>query len=142
MAPGLDVLFCGINPSIMSFERGHHFARPGNRFWPALHGSGFTPRLLTPYEDMELLRYGLGVTNMVDRPTRGVADLSDDEISAYVDTGEPLLVAGAFTIDSLGGPFIDRVEGDPSTVVGMSLSTLRRLTNELGMRWPDLWTPS
>lgn len=82
MAPGLDVLFCGINPSIMSFERGHHFARPGNRFWPALHGSGFTPRLMTPYEDMELLEYGLGVTNMVDRPTRGVADLSDDEMRA------------------------------------------------------------
>jgi TDG/mug DNA glycosylase family protein len=82
IAPGLSVLFCGINPSLLSAERGHHFARPGNRFWPALHGSGFTPRLLTPYEDMELLRYGLGVTNMVDRPTRGVADLSDDEMRA------------------------------------------------------------
>ncbi|MEA2466985.1 MAG: double-stranded uracil-DNA glycosylase [Thermoleophilaceae bacterium] len=82
IAPGLDVLFCGINPSLLSAERGHHFARPGNRFWPALHGSGFTPRLLTPYEDMELLEHGLGVTNMVDRPTRGVADLSADEMRA------------------------------------------------------------
>lgn len=80
MAPGLDVLFCGINPSIMSFERGHHFARPGNRFWPALHGSGFTDRLLSPDEDMELLGYGCGITNMVDRPTRGVADLSAEEM--------------------------------------------------------------
>ena len=71
-----------------------------------------------------------------------VSDITDDEIAAYVATGEPLLVAGAFTVDSLGGPFIDRVEGDPSTVVGMSLSTLRRLTNGLGVRWPDLWRRS
>lgn len=66
-------------------------------------------------------------------------DMTDDEIDAYVATGEPLHVAGAFTIDSLGGPFIDRVEGDPSTVVGMSLSTLRRLVDQLGVRWPQLW---
>ncbi|MEQ6896941.1 Maf family protein [Microbacterium sp. KR10-403] len=70
------------------------------------------------------------------------ADVTDDEIAAYVATGEPLLVAGAFTIDSLGGPFIDRVDGDPSTVVGMSLSTLRRLVRELGVRWTDTWTSS
>ncbi|TDN87854.1 Maf family protein [Microbacterium sp. BK668] len=67
------------------------------------------------------------------------ADMTDDEIDAYVASGEPLHVAGAFTIDSLGGPFIERVEGDPSTVVGMSLSTLRRLARELGVAWPDLW---
>jgi septum formation protein len=70
------------------------------------------------------------------------ADVTDDEIDAYVATGEPLLVAGAFTVDSLGGPFVERVEGDPSTVVGMSLSTLRRLVRELGVRWPDTWTSS
>lgn len=67
------------------------------------------------------------------------ADVTDAEIAAYVASGEPLLVAGAFTIDSLGGPFIVRVEGDPSTVVGMSLSTLRALATELGIAWPDLW---
>nr|WP_260149121.1 Maf family protein [Microbacterium endophyticum] len=66
-------------------------------------------------------------------------DVTDSEIDAYVATGEPLAVAGAFTVDSLGGPFIDRVEGDPSTVVGMSLSTLRRLCRELGADWPSLW---
>lgn len=66
-------------------------------------------------------------------------DVSDAEISAYVATGEPLLVAGAFTIDSLGAAFIERIEGDPSTVVGMSLPTLRRLTAGLGVTWPDLW---
>ena len=70
------------------------------------------------------------------------ADVDDAEIAAYVATGEPLLVAGAFTVDSLGGAFITRVEGDPSTVVGMSLSTLRNLVAELGIRWTDLWTRS
>lgn len=68
-----------------------------------------------------------------------IADISDEEIAAYVATGEPLHVAGAFTIDSLGGPFIERIEGDPSTVVGMSLPTLRRLVGELGVAWPQLW---
>ncbi len=67
------------------------------------------------------------------------ADVSDVELDAYVASGEPLHVAGAFTIDSLGGPFIDRVVGDPSTVVGMSLSTVRRLTTRLGVGWTDLW---
>ncbi|KAA9135385.1 Maf family protein [Microbacterium caowuchunii] len=70
------------------------------------------------------------------------ADVTDAEVEAYVATGEPLLVAGAFTVDSLGGPFITRVEGDPSTVVGMSLSTLRRLCGELDVAWPSLWNLS
>ncbi|MFB4353530.1 Maf family protein [Microbacterium sp. LS_15] len=67
-------------------------------------------------------------------------DVSDAEIEAYVASGEPLHVAGAFTVDSLGGAFITRVDGDPSTVVGMSLSTVRRLAAELGVRWTDLWS--
>ena len=66
-------------------------------------------------------------------------DVTDAEIDAYIATGEPLQVAGAFTVDSLGGGFITRVEGDPSTVVGMSLSTLRRLVRDLGVSWTDLW---
>lgn len=69
-------------------------------------------------------------------------DVSDAEIDAYIATGEPLHVAGAFTVDSLGGAFITRVEGDPSTVVGMSLSTIRRLAGELGVVWTDLWAQS
>jgi TDG/mug DNA glycosylase family protein len=76
IAPDLEILFCGINPSLMSAARGHHFARPGNRFWPALHLAGLTPRRLAPDEDGDLLRYGLGVTNIVDRPTRTAAELS------------------------------------------------------------------
>jgi double-stranded uracil-DNA glycosylase len=82
IAPGLDVLFCGINPSLLSAERGHHFARPGNRFWPALHGSGFTDRLLSPDEDGTLLEYGLGITNMADRPTRAADELDAGELRA------------------------------------------------------------
>jgi len=67
------------------------------------------------------------------------ADLTDEEIEAYVDTGEPLAVAGAFTIDGLGGPFVERIEGDPHNVVGVSLPLLRVLLLEVGHRWTDLW---
>lgn len=68
------------------------------------------------------------------------ADISDHEIATYVGTGEPLAVAGAFTIDGLGGPFVERIEGDPGTVVGLSLPLLRRLLADLGLRITDLWT--
>jgi TDG/mug DNA glycosylase family protein len=80
VGPDLRVLFCGINPSLLSAERGHHFARPGNRFWPALHLGGFTPRVLSPDEDGTLPALGLGITNVVDRPTRAAAQLSDAEL--------------------------------------------------------------
>ena len=80
IAAGLDVLFCGINPSLMSAERGHHLARPGNRFWPAIHLAGFTPTLFTPEQDRELLTYGLGITNVVARPTRAAAELTPEEL--------------------------------------------------------------
>lgn len=82
IAEGLDVLFCGINPSLVSAERGHHFARPGNRFWPALHLAGLTPRRLRPEEDSELLSHGLGVTDVADRPTRAAAELTAEELRA------------------------------------------------------------
>jgi TDG/mug DNA glycosylase family protein len=80
VAPGLDVLFCGINPSLVSAERGHHYARPGNRFWGALFGAGFTPRLLSASEDRSLLQFGLGLTNVVDRPTRAASELRPAEL--------------------------------------------------------------
>ena len=67
------------------------------------------------------------------------ADLTDDEIDAYVSTGEPLQVAGAFTLDGLGGPFVERIEGDPGTVIGLSLPLLRRLLRELGVPITSLW---
>lgn len=77
---------------------------------------------------------------VADASVTFVDDVQDAEITAYVATGEPLHVAGAFTIDSLGAAFIDRIEGDPSTVIGMSLPTLRRLARELGVEWTSLWT--
>ncbi|MDQ3914320.1 MAG: G/U mismatch-specific DNA glycosylase [Actinomycetota bacterium] len=80
IAPGLDVLFCGINPGLYSGATGDHFARPGNRFWPALHLSGFTPRLLHPSEKEELLALGLGITNVVDRTTARADELTSGEI--------------------------------------------------------------
>ena len=82
VGPDLRVLFSGINPSLVSAELGHHYARPGNRFWKALHGSGFTPRLYTPDEDGDLPALGIGLTNVVDRPTRAASELSDDELRA------------------------------------------------------------
>jgi double-stranded uracil-DNA glycosylase len=80
IAPGLRVLFVGINPGLYSGAVGHHFARPGNRFWPALYAAGFTPRLLTPFEERDLLEYGLGITNLVARTTASAAELTTDEL--------------------------------------------------------------
>ncbi|WP_043657289.1 G/U mismatch-specific DNA glycosylase [Streptosporangium roseum] len=79
LGPSLDVLFCGINPGLYSAATGHHFARPGNRFWPALHRSGFTPRLLDPAEQDLLPSFGLGITNVVERASAQAAELTPEE---------------------------------------------------------------
>jgi TDG/mug DNA glycosylase family protein len=79
------VLFCGINPGLYSAATGWHFARPGNRFWPALHGAGFTPRRLAPSEQALLADYGLGITNLVPRATAQAAELSAGELRAGRD---------------------------------------------------------
>ncbi|KDN17926.1 G/U mismatch-specific DNA glycosylase [Amycolatopsis rifamycinica] len=79
IAPGLDVLFCGINPGLYSGALGQHFARPGNRFWPALHNGGFTPRRYTPDEQDKLLDLHLGITNVVARTTARADELTGDE---------------------------------------------------------------
>jgi TDG/mug DNA glycosylase family protein len=82
IAPGLRVLFCGINPGLYTAWAGHHFARPGNRFWPALHASGFTPRRFAPAEEQQLLPLGLGITNLVERATATAAELTRPELTA------------------------------------------------------------
>ncbi len=80
IAPDLTVLFCGINPSVYSAVVGHHFARPGNRFWRALHQGGFTPHQIAPADDAQLLSYGLGLTNVAARATVAATDLSNEEL--------------------------------------------------------------
>src|ERR1041384_3190484 len=75
ISPGLAVLFCGINPGLYSAATRHHFARPGNRFWPVLHRAGFTPRVLEPWEERELLQWRYGITNLVARATATAAEL-------------------------------------------------------------------
>ena len=79
IAPNLRVLFCGINPGLYTAAVGHHFARPGNRFWPALHQSGFTERLLSPFEEGELLASGLGISNVVPHATASAAELTSED---------------------------------------------------------------
>ncbi len=80
--PGLSVLFCGINPGLYSGATGLHFARPGNRFWPALHAGGFTERVLSPWEDDLLLDAGYGLTVFVERATATAGELSAEEFTA------------------------------------------------------------
>jgi TDG/mug DNA glycosylase family protein len=87
IGPDLHVLFCGINPGLYTAAVGHHFARPGNRFWPALHQSGFTDRLLSPFEERRLLQLRLGVTNVVARATAAASELNKDD---FVDGGAKL----------------------------------------------------
>jgi TDG/mug DNA glycosylase family protein len=87
VAPGLKVLFCGINPGLYTAALGHHFGRPGNRFWPALHGAGFTPRQFKPWDEHELLPLGYGITNMVPRTTAAASELRPEE---YVEGGKRL----------------------------------------------------
>src|SRR6201991_4970852 len=82
IAKDLKVLFCGINPGLYSAAVGHHFARPGNRFWPALHRGGFTERVLSPFDERELLKSGYGITNVVMRTTATADQLRREEIIA------------------------------------------------------------
>ncbi len=84
IAPGLKVLFCGINPGLYSAAIGHHFGRPGNRFWKVIYQAGITPRFFTPYEDRDLLELGYGLTNLVERATTHANQLNDDELRSGV----------------------------------------------------------
>jgi TDG/mug DNA glycosylase family protein len=86
IAPGLRILFCGINPSLYSAAIGHHFGRPGNRFWPTLHAAGFTNRLLSPFEDRVLLERGYGITNLVARASATADELTESELIAGAAT--------------------------------------------------------
>ena len=87
IAHDLRVLFCGINPGLYTAAVGHHFARPGNRFWPALHQSGFTPSQLSPFDEHDLLKTGVGITNVVARATATAAELTKAD---FVEGGRAL----------------------------------------------------
>lgn len=82
IGPDLKVLFCGINPGLYTAAIGHHFGRPGNRFWPALHLGGFTDKVMSPFDEAELLDMGWGITNVVARATARADELTDDELRA------------------------------------------------------------
>lgn len=82
IGPNLKVLYCGTNPGLYSAAIGHHFGRPGNRFWPAIHAGGFTERLFSPYEDGDFLELGYGLTNIHERATAGMAELSNAELKS------------------------------------------------------------
>ena len=119
IAPGLRVLFAGINPGLYSAATGHHFARPGNRFWPALHRSGFTPRQLRPDEQDLLLGLGLGITNIVARATARAAELSPAELRAGAGllTGKLTRLAPGW-LAVLGVTAYRTAFGDPGAQVG------------------------
>jgi TDG/mug DNA glycosylase family protein len=123
--PGLDVLFVGINPSLRSAEVGHHFARPGNRFWPTLHAAGFTPRRLHPHEDAELLDLGIGVTNIAARPTRAADELSRDELLAGARALEALVRAEQPRLVAIVGLTAYRTAfARPKAVMGLQPDTI------------------
>ena len=119
VAEGLSVLFCGINPGLYTAWAGHHFARPGNRFWPALHASGFTPGLLRPDEEQDLLALGLGVTNVVPRASATAAELSREELR---EGGRRLVAMGERWSPSyvaiLGVTAYRAAFGEPRAVLG------------------------
>lgn len=100
VAPNLRVLFCGINPGLYTAAVGHHFARPGNRFWPALYRSGFTRRLISPFDERELLKLGIGISNVVPHATASAAELTKEDfakggraLAAKVKRYRPRIVA-------------------------------------------------
>ena len=144
IAPGLAVLFAGINPGLYSAATGYHFARPGNRFWPALHRSGFTPRLFRPEEQVQLLGLGLGITNVVARATARASELRPAEF-----TGGARLLAGKVQqlrpawLAVLGVTAYRAAFGQPSAAVGLQqevIGTTRIwvLPNPSGLN--ALWT--
>src|SRR5689334_17085024 len=121
----LHVLFCGINPSLYSAATGWHFARPGNRFWPALHLSGFTPRCLDPAEQDLLAGYGLGITNLVARATAQAAELGPAELRAGGERLAALITARRARVLAVAGVTAYRTAfARPRAAIGPQPGTL------------------
>ena len=125
IAPGLLVLFCGINPGLYSGAVGHHFARPGNRFWPVLHRAGFTDSELSPFEEEQLLEVGLGITNLVNRTTAKAAELDASELRRGAATLRRKVARYAPLVIAVLGVSAFRVAfGKPGATVGPQTDTL------------------
>ncbi|MEO3869052.1 G/U mismatch-specific DNA glycosylase [Nonomuraea sp. B12E4] len=119
LGPSPDVLFCGINPGLVSEATGHHFARPGNRFWPALHLSGFTPRRLAPAEQHLLPSYGLGITNIVPRASAKAAELTRQElVEGATELTAKVAAAGPEVLAVLGISAYRTAFGRPRSRIG------------------------
>jgi double-stranded uracil-DNA glycosylase len=114
LAPDLDVVFCGINPGRVSAAAAAHFANPRNDFWRLLHEAGFTPRLVDPAEQFEVLRWGIGLTNAAPRTTRGSSDLRADDFADAAGRLERLALElrpraiGFVGKEAYRGPFRER----------------------------------
>ncbi len=119
LAPGLDVVFCGINPGFHSDAKAVHFANPRNDFWRLLHAAGFTPRLVDPSEQLEVLRYGIGITNAAYRTTRGSSDLRKGDFAGSAERLEGLALdlrpraIGFVGKEAYRGPFGGRPQHGP-----------------------------
>jgi double-stranded uracil-DNA glycosylase len=125
VGPGLRLLFVGINPSLRSAQVGHHFARPGNRFWPTLHAAGITPRRLRPEDDHELPLFGVGVTNIADRPTRAADELSVAELREGAAELERVVAKYAPRLVAVVGLTAYRVAfGRPRAAMGLQPETI------------------
>ena len=125
LGPGVRVLFCGINPSLTSAVTGRHFARPGNRFWPALFDGGFTPRLLRPDEDHELPAYGCGITNLAPRATRRADELTAEELRDGADELAAKVEAhGVRVVAFLGITAYRTAFAEPKATIGQRDRTL------------------
>ncbi|MDR1449710.1 MAG: Maf family nucleotide pyrophosphatase [Propionibacteriaceae bacterium] len=127
--------------SVLAFE-GHTLGKPGSpeaaiALWRRIRGK--TAQLVTGHHVIVADADGVRRSNRSAKTVVHFADLLDDEIAAYVATGEPERVAGGFTIDGLGGPFVTGLEGDPHNVVGLSLPLLRHMLADFGVRWTALW---
>jgi TDG/mug DNA glycosylase family protein len=145
LAGGLRVVFAGINPGLYSAATGHHFARPGNRFWPALHRSGFTPRQFRPDEQDQLLALGLGITNVAPRATARAAELAPAELRAgALELREKMTRLRPQWLAVLGVTVYRTAFGHPEAVVGpqadvIGPTRLWVLPNPSGLN--ASWTP-
>ena len=146
LAPGLRVVFAGINPGLYSAATGRHFARPGNRFWPALHRSGFTPRQFRPDEQDQLLALGLGITNVAPRATARAAELAPAELRAgALELQEKMARLCPQWLAVLGVTVYRTAFGHPDAVVGPQAAVIGPtrlwvLPNPSGLN--AHWTPA